>query len=859
MHPTVRLRRSLSSLAVAGLVVTALAGAAVTAAPAYALTPPTAVTTAATAVTYSSATLNGSVNPNGFATTYSFQYGTTTAYGSSTTSFAVGAGFAAIAVTTPLSGLLPSTTYYFQLVATSSQGTVYGGAVSLFTSSSTTVASSRLYGNDRYQTSAQVAETKYPSGVPGGVVVLATGADFPDALAGNYLAGQLRAPILLTPPTTSDPAFPTVTTALTALAATHVYLLGGTSAVGADVAAALASSYTVTRIAGPTRYDTMQLIDTQSGLTPSAGVTGGRTAIVATGANFPDALAAGPLSWADRLPLILTDGSQTSLSVQALSVISSLAITHFIVLGGNSSFNAALIAQLGTLGTIDAQFAGADRTDTASQFATYIENYYAFGKSSIIVATGTNFPDALSAGPFGGDPKPLFFTATSDDPGPYLTTTLGNLGGATSTVYIIGGFSAVDQNAATAVQTALTGGSTNSLAPVTATTPAINVSSTSATLTGTVNPNGSATTYSFQYGPSTSFGLVTTGQTVYATAGLQSVVAAVIGLTPGATYYFRLTANNVYGTTYGSVLSFVASGSLAPLVTTTAATGVTATTATLNASVNPNGVATTVYFEWGTTTAYGTTTGSLNLGSGTAAVPVVLAISGLTNGVTYYFQAVANNAYGTNLGGQLSFTTAAPTVTSVAPASGTTAGGTSVTITGTNLTGATAVLFGATAAGFTVNSATQITATAPAGSAGQVDVSVTTPGGTSALNAGDQYTYLAPPTITSAVVTPGMNSGGAAGTILVTFSAAVTCPAAAAAAYTYTDQSSVVVGLNSCAVSGGGGAPSTTWVLAPTAGVTLAAGTNGHLAYLSPGSPTTSTGTYAAGPLFEASATVGTS
>jgi PKD repeat protein len=82
-----------------------------------------------------------------------------------------------------------------------------------------------------------------------------------------------------------------------------------------------------------------------------------------------------------------------------------------------------------------------------------------------------------------------------------------------------------------------------------------------------------------------------------------------------------------------------------------------------------------------------------------------------------------------------------PTVTGIAPASGPLAGGTSVTISGTDFTGATAVHFGSTSAsGFLVDSATQITATSPAGT-GIVDVTVTTPSGTSSVVAGDQFTY----------------------------------------------------------------------------------------------------------------------
>ena len=106
---------------------------------------------------------------------------------------------------------------------------------------------------------------------------------------------------------------------------------------------------------------------------------------------------------------------------------------------------------------------------------------------------------------------------------------------------------------------------------------------------------------------------------------------------------------------------------------------------------------------------------------------------------------------------------APPTVTSISPSVGPTAGGTSVTITGTNfvnLSGASAVVFGGTnATSYTVNSATSITATAPAGT-GTQDVRVTTPGGTSANSAADDYTYYAPPTITSISPAAGPTAGG---------------------------------------------------------------------------------------------------
>jgi YVTN family beta-propeller protein len=90
-----------------------------------------------------------------------------------------------------------------------------------------------------------------------------------------------------------------------------------------------------------------------------------------------------------------------------------------------------------------------------------------------------------------------------------------------------------------------------------------------------------------------------------------------------------------------------------------------------------------------------------------------------------------------------------PAVTSVSPVTGTTAGGTTVTISGTNLSRATAITFGAGHSATAVScTATSCTATSPAGTAGTVDVQVTTPGGTSATSPADHYTYLTPFTFT---------------------------------------------------------------------------------------------------------------
>jgi sugar lactone lactonase YvrE len=110
--------------------------------------------------------------------------------------------------------------------------------------------------------------------------------------------------------------------------------------------------------------------------------------------------------------------------------------------------------------------------------------------------------------------------------------------------------------------------------------------------------------------------------------------------------------------------------------------------------------------------------------------------------------------------------TSVSTVSSLNPSSGPTAGGNTVTITGTNLSNASAVSFGVTpATSFFVSGPMEISAVAPPGTAGTVDVTVTTAGGTSATNAGDEYTYVTTPTVSGLSPSTGPTLGGTSVTI----------------------------------------------------------------------------------------------
>jgi len=186
-------------------------------------------------------------------------------------------------------------------------------------------------------------------------------------------------------------------------------------------------------------------------------------------------------------------------------------------------------------------------------------------------------------------------------------------------------------------------------------------------------------------------------------------------------------------------------------------------------SVNPSsgstGGGTTVDLS-GTNLLYAT---SITFGgsSGTLVTDSATAISVTTPpGAAGAADVVVNTADGTTTDAGGFTYVAAPTITSVTPSNGPTSCSTVVTITGTGFTGATAVDFGTNpAASFTVDSPTQITAATPAGPAGTFHTTVTTPGGTSATSAADQFTYLSGTPVVSVSPHAGATAGGTVVTI----------------------------------------------------------------------------------------------
>src|SRR5439155_18120121 len=144
--------------------------------------------------------------------------------------------------------------------------------------------------------------------------------------------------------------------------------------------------------------------------------------------------------------------------------------------------------------------------------------------------------------------------------------------------------------------------------PVVITNPASLIASFSATLNGLITPHGLTTTVYFQYGTTTSYGSTTTAQT-QAGCTYRNISANISGLAADTTYHFRIVATNSAGTVYGADRTFTTlSPTGPPVAITNPATNVASSSATLNGSVDPHGLTTTVSFQYGTTTSYGHTT-----------------------------------------------------------------------------------------------------------------------------------------------------------------------------------------------------------------------------------------------------------
>jgi hypothetical protein len=196
--------------------------------------------------------------------------------------------------------------------------------------------------------------------------------------------------------------------------------------------------------------------------------------------------------------------------------------------------------------------------------------------------------------------------------------------------------------------------------PAVSTQPATQLAQTSMTLNGTVNPRGKPTTYYFEYGTTTKFGHETPAANAGAGTGSVTATAQLTGLAPTTTYHFRLVAFNSGGTSLGGDRTATTTPP-PPAVVTGSASNVNASAAVVTALVNPEGQATSYYFQFGTTTSYGLQTPPAGLGAGTSTIAVQGDLAGLTPNTIYHYRAVASNKGGISYGADRTVKTARQT------------------------------------------------------------------------------------------------------------------------------------------------------------------------------------------------------
>lgn len=263
----------------------------------------------------------------------------------------------------------------------------------------------RQGGANRYATAIALTQSEFPAG--NDTVYLASGEDYPDALAGAAVAGKLQAPLLLSPANTLPGE---VANELLRLAPKRIVLLGGTGALSDAVTTQLTQlrpAAEIIRIAGADRFATAaQLATTTYG-------AGAPSIYLANGLDFPDALAAAAAAGDASSPVLLTAPNRLPEATKA--AIASLHPARIVVVGGAGAVHPSVVAAAEQAGGVRAvRYGGANRFETARLLAT---DTFHPGAKRLIVANAFDYPDALvGAGIAAMSHSPVLLTSTDTLP-----------------------------------------------------------------------------------------------------------------------------------------------------------------------------------------------------------------------------------------------------------------------------------------------------------------------------------------------------------------------------------------------------------------------------------------------------------
>ena len=265
--------------------------------------------------------------------------------------------------------------------------------------------SPRISGQDRVATAVEMSRQSFDTAR---TAIVASSESFPDALVAVQLADAVEGPVLLTP---SDGLDHRVRDELERLGVREVVMTGGGVALSGRVERQLENNVaTVTRIGGATRYETAAELAREA--LARRGTSRAARVLVTTGANFPDALAAGPYVGYSDTPLVLArpalqhppgpDGTVPPPTVPAdndaaRDFLADVGAERATVLGGPVALGPEVVDHVAAGRPVD-RIAGPDRFATARKLTQGAVD--AGGSPArVLVATGRNYPDALSAGP----------------------------------------------------------------------------------------------------------------------------------------------------------------------------------------------------------------------------------------------------------------------------------------------------------------------------------------------------------------------------------------------------------------------------------------------------------------------------
>ncbi len=646
--------------------------------------PPQVVSVSATAIGSSSATLGAFVNPLASSTTGWFRYHSADP-GSCSDSFGVrvptsggtnlGAGATPVEMTRAISGLLPGATYHYCAIASNDYGTTFS-AVSTFTTAAVAPTVSTTSATSLSGTGATLNGSANPGGaattgwfrydtVSPGTCNDSFGTRAPSSLGADLGSGN------------SSAAFAQAITGLTP-GLTYYYCAVAENRVGKSFGAL----NTFITPSPPTVTTTAAASVTDSSATLTGRGAGNRAATTGWfrySATEPQACndtfgSRAPVSGGSSL------GSSTSEVTfsQSIGSLSSGTVYYFCAIAQNSegfAFGEVLSFRTASAPTVTTVAASSVTTTSATLNGTGTSNG---GAGTAWFRYATTSPGTCSDS-FGTRAPTSSGTSLASDAvdAPFARSISGLLPGTTYHFCAI-----LDSPYDTAFGAVLSF-TTPAAAPLASTSSATGITGAAATLTASGNPSGASTLGWLRYdtvSPGTcndTFGTrapASGGSDLGAGNGYVSYSVGITGLSQGTTYYYCAIVENSVSKAFGSVLSFATPS--APVVTTTTASSVSYSSATLGGSGVANRSLTTGWFRYGTTEpascsdTFGSrapTTGGSNLGSSTGAVAFSQSVSGLSLDTTYYYCAVASNAEGTSFGAVQSFrTSGAPVFTTLA-------------------------------------------------------------------------------------------------------------------------------------------------------------------------------------------------